>query len=107
VVRRRTKLLMSSPAAISSTTVTAISTVSRVLRGALRLTLPLAPRDDNCRVANTAFTCGRDGRQKAAQQRGCEDQPARKSNDGPVHVDALRAGQVFPCARQPPSRGDR
>src|ERR1700678_90605 len=51
VVRRRQKLLSRRPAAINSTTVVAISTVSSVLRSAVRDLLPAAFRDDACSAA--------------------------------------------------------
>src|ERR1700722_1891053 len=51
VVRRRQKLLSRRPAAISRTTVVAISTVSSVLRSAVRDRLPAALRDEACSAA--------------------------------------------------------
>src|SRR5216684_9258760 len=51
VVRSRQKLLSRSPAAINKTTVVAISTVSRVLRNAVRAWLPAALRDEACSAA--------------------------------------------------------
>src|SRR5260370_35714833 len=49
--RSRQKCLSRSPAAINKTTVVAISTVSSVLRNAVRAGLPAAPRDEACSAA--------------------------------------------------------
>ncbi len=51
VVRNRQKLLSRRPAAIKRTTVVAISTVSKVLRMAVRDWLPFALRDEACSAA--------------------------------------------------------
>src|ERR1700733_9559547 len=51
VVRKRQKLLSRRPAAINRTTVVAISTVSSVLRNAVRDRLPAALRDEACSAA--------------------------------------------------------
>src|ERR1700733_9034024 len=51
VVRRRQKLLSRRPAAINRTTVVAISTVSSVLRSAVRDRLPVVLRDEACSAA--------------------------------------------------------
>src|SRR5205823_11252995 len=51
VVRSRQKLLSRRPAAINRTTVVAISTVSSVLRNAVRDGLPAALRDEACSAA--------------------------------------------------------
>src|SRR5580704_4182328 len=52
VVRSRQKLLSRRPAAINRTTVVAISTVSRILRNAVRDWLPVALRDEGCSAAS-------------------------------------------------------
>jgi len=69
VARKRQKLLSRRPAAISRTTVIAISTVRSVLRSAVRDWLPAVPREDACKRAKTAL-------QNAANSAGGADEQA-------------------------------
>ncbi len=85
----------------------AISTVSSVLRIAVRDWLPAVPRDEVCRVAIVPLPVEEIAGSRPASRAATKTSAQANTSTLPVSMDALSAGKIFPRAYQPLRRRQR